>query len=597
VSLGAPRLRKLPIGHRYAVSDKRLEKTQSLEKTQRLEKTMKRRQFLGSMLSGGIVALGRAPLIYARSAASQSRIADSRIEVLLDEPIGKISPEIYGHFAEHLGGVIYGGIWVGEDSRIPNVGGVRKSLIEAFQRVKPSVVRWPGGCFADSYNWHDGIGPRNQRPRRTNFWRDAGEWPKDVPDGPWNYDTNQFGTNEFMRFCKLIGAQPYVAANVRSLTARDFYEWVEYCNSPAGSTTLSDMRAAGGDRDPFKVRYWGVGNESWGCGGNFTPEEYAAEFRRFTEWIPKYGIEPAFIGAGPNSGDLDWTRRFFTKMNERRALGRMWGWALHHYSWNVSGGRTSDWRQGKGEALKYPTDEWYELLHEADRMESLITDHWEVMGESDRQHRVKLVVDEWGAWYRPGTEVHNTHLLGQQSPMRDAVLAGLTLNTFNRHADKVSMASVAQLVNCLQSLFLASEDKFMVTPTFHVFEIYASHQGAQSVRTIGSSPRSSYSRNGQPAGIRALSESASLIDRQLIVTVTNADASRPRLAEIAIRGANARSLKATVLSAKDIHSHNSFESPRAVEPVEAAVESPRGGTIVYEFAPASVTRLMIALER
>ena len=558
---------------------------------------MKRRQFLGSMLTGGVFALGRAPAVFARAAANQSRIADSRIEVLLDEPIGKIAPEIFGHFAEHLGGVIYGGIWVGEDSRIPNVGGVRKSLIEAFRRVKPSVVRWPGGCFADSYNWHDGIGPRNQRPRRTNFWRDAGEWPKDVPDGPWNYDTNQFGTNEFMRFCKLIGAQPYVAANVRSLTARDFYEWVEYCNSPAATTTLSDMRAADGDRDPFKVRYWGVGNESWGCGGNFTPEEYAAEFRRFTEWIPKYGIEPAFIGAGPNSGDLDWTRRFFTKMNERRALGRMWGWALHHYSWNVSGGRTSDWRQGKGDALKYPTDEWYELLHEADRMESLITDHWEVMGESDRQHRVKLVVDEWGAWYRPGTEVHNTHLLGQQSTMRDAVLAGLTLNTFNRHADKVSMASVAQLVNCLQSLFLASEDKFMVTPTFHVFEIYASHQGGQSVRTISSSPRSSYSRNGQPASIRALSESASLNDRQLVVTITNADASRPRLAEIAIRGANAKSVKATVLSAKDIHAHNSFESPHAVEPVEAAAEAPRSGTIVYEFAPASVTRLLIALER
>ena len=275
----------------------------------------------------------------------------------------------------------------------------------------------------------------------------------------------------------------------------------------------------------------------------------------------------------------------------------MWGWALHHYSWNVSGGRTSDWRQGKGDALKYPEEEWYELLHEADRMESLITDHWEVMSESDRQHRVKLVVDEWGSWYRPGSEVNNTHLFGQQSTMRDALLAGLTLNTFNRHAEKISMASVAQLVNCLQSLFLAREDKFLTTPTFHVFELYASHQGGQSIRTICSSPRSSYSRNGQPASIRALSESASLNDRQLVVTVTNANTSRPRLAEIAIRGANAKSVKATVLSAKDIHAHNSFETPRAVEPADAAIEAPRSGTIVYEFAPASVTRLLITLER
>ena len=232
------------------------------------------------MLLSGCTLAGIAA---SRAAAGQSRSADSRIEILLNERIGKVAPEIYGHFAEHLGGVVYGGIWVGEDSKVPNVGGVRKALIDALQRVKPSVVRWPGGCFADSYNWRDGVGTRSQRPRRTNFWRDASEWPKDVPDGPWNYDPNQFGTNEFMRFCRLIGAQPYVAANVRSLTARDFYEWVEYCNSPAGTTTLADARASGGDREPFKVRYWGVGNESWGCGGNFTPEEYAAEYRRFTE--------------------------------------------------------------------------------------------------------------------------------------------------------------------------------------------------------------------------------------------------------------------------------------------------------------------------
>ena len=559
---------------------------------------MKRRQFIRSAVSGSAMVLTGSALagLATSRAAAQSRSADSRIEVLMNEPIGKIAPEIYGHFAEHLGGVVYDGIWVGENSKAPNIGGIRKSLIEALQRVKPSVVRWPGGCFADSYNWRDGVGPRSQRPRRTNFWRDAPEWPKGVPDGPWNYDTNQFGTNEFMRFCRLVGAQPYVAANLRSLTARDFYEWVEYCNSPSGATTLADLRAAGGDRDPFKVRFWGVGNESWGCGGNFTPEEYAAEYRRFTEWVPKYGIEPAFIGAGPNGGDLDWTRRFFTKMNERRALGRMWGWGMHHYSWNVSGGRTTDWRQGKGDAVKYPADEWYELLREADKMESLITDHWSVMAETDRQHRVKLVVDEWGAWYRPGTEAHNTHLLGQQSTMRDAVLAALTLNTFNRHADKIAMANVAQLINCLQSLFLASEDKFVTTPTFHVFEMYVAHQGGQAVRTVCSAPRPSYSRNGQQATIRGLSESASLTDRQLLLTVTNPDPAGARLAEIAIRGATIKSLKATVLAASDMHAHNSFEMPRSVQPVETRVSVPRGGTLVHEFVPGSVTSFQITLE-
>jgi alpha-L-arabinofuranosidase len=555
---------------------------------------MKRRQFIKSAVAGSAMVLVHRASPGMTTCLSRS--TDSRIEVLINEPIGRINPEIYGHFAEHLGGVVYGGIWVGEDSKIPNVGGIRKSLVDALQRVKPSVVRWPGGCFADSYNWRDGIGPRSQRPRRTNFWRDAGEWPKDVPDGPWKYDTNQFGTNEFMRFCRLIGAQPYVAANVRSLTARDFYEWVEYCNSPSGTTTLADMREAGGDREPFKVRYWGVGNESWGCGGNFTPEEYAAEYRRFTEWVPKYGIEASFIGAGPNGGDLDWSRRFFTKMNERRALGRMWGWALHHYSWNVSGGRTTDWRQGKGDALSYPVDEWYELLREADRIESLITDHWSVMGEIDRQHRVKLVVDEWGAWYRPGTEMHNTHLLGQQSTMRDAVLAGLTLNTFNRHADKVAMANVAQLINCLQSLFLAHEAKFVTTPTFHVFDMYSAHQGAQSIRTICSAPRPSYSRNGQPGNIRGLSESASVSGKRMVLTIANPDAAQAQTAEIAIRGAQIKSITATVLAAKDIHAHNSADQPRAVQPIETQANSGRSGALVHEFPPASVTKLEMVLE-
>jgi alpha-L-arabinofuranosidase len=235
-------------------------------------------------------------------------------------------------------------------------------------------------------------------------------------------------------------------------------------------------------------------------------------------------------------------------------------------------------------------------LREADRMESLITEHWSVMGEIDRQHRVKLVVDEWGAWYRPGTEMNNTHLLGQQSTMRDAMLAGLTLNTFNRHADKVAMANVAQLVNCLQSLFLTHEDKFVVTPTFHVFDMYSSHQGAQSIRTISSAPRPTYTRNGQPGSIRGLSESASLSDKRLVLTIANPDAAQSRVAEIAIRGAQVKSIIGTVLAAKDIHAHNSVAQPDGVRPIEMQTGSGRSGTFVHEFPAASVTRLQILLE-
>jgi alpha-N-arabinofuranosidase len=392
----------------------------------------------------------------------------------------------------------------------------------------------------------------------------------------------------------LSGAQPYLAANVRSLTARDFYEWVDYCNSPAGSTTMAEMRAAAGQREPWNVRYWGVGNEAWGCGGNFTPEEYAVEYRRFAEWVPRYGSNLAFVGSGPNGGDLSWSRRFFGRLAEKGGFNRMWGWALHHYSWNVTGGRTNDWYQGKGDAIKYPDDEWYELLSEANRIEQLITDNWSIMGEFDRQHRIKLVVDEWGAWYKPGSEVHSTHLLGQQSTIRDAVLAGLTLDTFHRHADKVAMANIAQLVNCLQSLFLAHEDKFILTPTYHVFEMYAAHQGAQSVRTNVSASRIAYNRNGQPATMRGLNASASVRDRQLTVTVTNPDFKNAQETEIAVHGATVKEVAVTTLTAKDIRAHNSFDNPRSIEP-QAAQAMVKNGVAAIRIAPASVTKLQITL--
>ncbi|MBI1764586.1 MAG: alpha-L-arabinofuranosidase [Acidobacteria bacterium] len=551
---------------------------------------MKRREFIGATVASGMTLVTRHTL-----AARQSKLADAHIEVLLDEPIGRIAPEIYGHFVEHLGGVVYDGIWVGEDSKVPNIGGLRKALVEALKRINPAVIRWPGGCFADSYNWRDGVGPKKDRPRRPNFWVDAQEWPKGAPDGPWKYDPNQFGTDDFARFCQLTGAQPYLAANLRSLTPKDFYEWVDYCNSPAGTTTLADLRGAHGAREPYKVRYWGIGNESWGCGGNFSADEYAIEYRRFAEWVPRYGLNMAYIGSGPNGGDLSWSRKFFGKLAEKGGFGRMWGWALHHYSWNVSQGRTTDWYQGKGEGLNYPDVEYYELLAHADQMESLITDHWSVMGEFDRQHRVKLVVDEWGAWYKPGSELHNTHLLGQQNTMRDAVLAGLTLDTFQRHADKVAMANLAQLVNCLQALFFAHEDKFAVTPTYHVFDLYLPHQGADSLRTLVSAPRSVYTRAGKPASVRGLSSSASRKDKQVTVTVTNPDLTQTRETEIALRGATIKEVKVTTLGGGDAHAHNTFEQPRAVELKEGKAVVRGDGVVTCSLAPASVTRLQITL--
>jgi alpha-N-arabinofuranosidase len=549
---------------------------------------MNRRDFLRVAAAGAAgAAIGLAP--------RTSHAADARIDILVNEPIGAIGADLYSHFAENLGGVIYDGVWVGENSKIANVNGIRKSLVDSMRRLPPAAIRWPGGCFADSYDWRDGIGPRANRPRRTNFW--ANDMAK-RPDGPQKYDPNQFGTNDFVRFCRLAGGHPYFAANLRSLPARDFYQWIEYCNSPAGSTSLADLRAQGGDRDPFHVEFWGVGNEAWGCGGNFTAEEYAVEYRRFTAWVPRYDVELKFIGSGPNAGELSWTRRFLTALAEKGEgqLRGLWGWALHHYSWNVSRGATNDWDAGKGDAIAFSIDEWYELLKEADKMEGLITGHWGVMNEIDRRHHVKLVVDEWGAWHKPGTESNPTHLLEQQSTVRDALLAALTLDIFHRHVDKVVMANVAQLVNCLHSLFLADQDRFVITPTFHVFELYAAHVGGQSVRTVFSAPPIGYQRVNDKGSLWGLNGSASLKDRTLTLTVVNPHVSEPRDAEVEIFGAAAASATAMVLTADDIHAHNTFENTRTVEPRERQVKPPaQAGVLAHRFPPASVTRLTIKL--
>ncbi len=549
-----------------------------------------RRQFLG----GALVATSALTLGFPRS----SKAADSRIEVLVNEPIGTINPNIYGHFVEHLGAVVYDGIWVGENSRIPNIGGIRKELVDALKRIKAPLFRYPGGCFADSYDWRDGIGERSRRPKRTNFW--YGVAGKDVAlNSTSRIEPNHFGTNEFMRFCQLVGGKPYLAANLRGLPAQDFYEWIEYCNSPAGTTTLAEQRATGsmGSRDPFNVEFWGIGNESWGCGGELLPDEYAQEFRRFTAAYPPYDVPLKFIGAGASSDDLNWTRGFFSRMREKGEglFGRrVYAWGIHHYAWNVSAGRTTDWNDGKGDALKFNTEQYFELLREADRLDAFLQQHWTIMGEYDRQHRTKIAVDEWGSWHRPGTELKPTHLLGQQNTMRDALVASLTLDIFNRNADKVVMGNVAQLVNCLHSLFLADGDKFILTPTFHVFEMFMAHSAAQSVRTVFSAPTVSYDRNGKPADFWGLQGSSSINGKQLTMTVTNPHQTDVRETEIAIRGARIVSAKARVLAEKDVHAYNSFENPKTVEPRDETVKI-NTETLVFRFAPASVTQLQITL--
>jgi len=554
---------------------------------------MQRRHFLKTgVLAGGALLFGEH--------LSLAAPMDSRVEVLLDEPVGTISPNIYGQFIEHVGAVIYDGVWVGEGSKIPNVGGIRQQMVESLRQIQVPVIRWPGGCFADSYDWRDGVGQPGKRPARTNFWVDDPEvnWKRPVGNAVQHYETNVFGTDEFMRLCHLTGAQPYLAANLRSLPALNFDRWVEYCNSPAGSTTLAQEKAANGSRDPYNVRLWGVGNETWGCGGDFSPEQYASEFRRFTSWVPNYGSNLAFVGSGPNDNDLDWTNRFFEHILRDRPDGDLgnsfFGWSVHRYSWNLSRGRTDDWLAGKGDALNFDTTDWYEMFLQGNYIEQIITEQWGVMGSYDPEHRVKLVVDEYGPWYRPGTALDPIHLAGQQVTLRDAILTAFTLDIFNRHAEKMGLAANAQLVNCLNALFFTHEDRFVVTPNFYVFQMYAAHQGAQAVRAEFSAPDVSYMRDGKPARFWGLKGSASRKGKAVTLTVVNPSADTPRQAEVVVRGGRLSGAVASVLTSTDLHAHNTFEHQAITEPKTEPVNVSEKG-FTFSFPPASVTRLSITL--
>jgi len=485
------------------------------------------------------------------------------IEILLTEPIGTIHRNIYGHFIEHLGACVYGGIW--------SAGGMSEPVVNLLKAIAPAVVRWPGGCFADDYHWRDGIGPAESRPRRVNI-----HWGEVI-------ETNAFGTHEFVRFCRAIGAEPYVCGNVGSGTPQELREWVEYCNFPGGST-LSDRRRANGQPDPFKITYWGVGNENWGCGGRFTPEDYAAEYRRFSTYLRDLGGHPLFlIACGPSGNDVQWTRRFFEKLSEPRACARIHGFAAHYYCGTA------------GTATDYTDEQWYELLEKACRMEAMVVQQRAVMDGFDPHRKIGLIVDEWGTWHPP-TEGRNPRFLWQQNTLRDALVAALTLDIFNRHADKVVMANIAQTVNVLQALVLAEEGKAIATPTYHVFDLYKGHQGGTALRAMFHAPALSFTAGGKAMQIPSLAGSASLKGKTLTLTVVNPSIGAPIEATINLRGDTFPSqVRKTVLTHEDIHAHNTFAAPTTVKPSEPANVPLTGSTFPCTFAPQSVTRLEMEL--
>ena len=464
-----------------------------------------------------------------------------------------IGSHLYGHFIEHLGGVIYDGIWVGRDSKIPNVGGIRKQFVDDMRRLGAPNLRWPGGCFADGYHWRDGIGAA-KRPRTYNYWENR------MPAGTHAVEPNEFGFHEFMRLCRLVGAEPYVAANVGSGTPQEFHDWVSYSNAPAGTISLADERASNGEKAPFNVKYWGVGNESWGCGGNMTGGEYATAYRRFISQCPVY-LPSFFVATGPRGhsadADVGWTESFFAGLRDARGLGvRVDGFALHYYT---------DFRQTAEDGARFDAKGWYAVLHKGAHIENVINQHWQIMGKYDPEHHTKLVIDEWGTWYRGGTELGPQYILSQTITLRDALHAAMTFDIFNRHADKIEMANVAQTINCLHSLFAAVGDKYTRTPAYSTFEMYRPHMGGRLVPARLEIPDLTVPLLDGEATLPGLSGSASVRGKVLTVTLTNPSLQEAVVTRIRVSGgAGLREARATVLTHEDMHATNTFEKPTEV---------------------------------
>lgn len=449
---------------------------------------------------------------------------------------GMISKEIYGHFSEHLGRCIYEGLWVGEDSPIPNTRGIRNDVIEALIKMKVSVLRWPGGCFADEYHWKDGVGPRQKRKKMVNT-----NWGGVVED-------NSFGTHEFLDLCEMIGAQPYINGNVGSGSVSEMQEWVEYMTFD-GESPMSNWRKENGRQQPWIIKYFGVGNENWGCGGSMLPEYYANEYRRYATYVKNYGDNKVYkIACGPNSGDYNWMETLMQK-----AARNMDGISLHYYT-------TGDCWENKGSATEFTEVDWIKTMKNAYVMQEFVEKHSSIMDQYDPKKRIGLLFDEWGTWFNvePGT---NPGFLYQQNTMRDAMVAGIGLNIFNNHCDRIKMANIAQLVNVLQAAILTEGEKMVLTPTYHVFEMYNVHQDAQLLDT--------YIEASQYEGLPKVSATVSkAADGKVHITVCNIAHNSDETFECEIRGEFFTKLSARILVGDSMNAHNTFENPQKVKPKE-----------------------------
>ena len=493
--------------------------------------------------------------------------AQNTVTVKGDEGKTVINRHIYGHFAEHLGRSIYDGFYVGENNtKIPNKDGVRLDVVAALKKLKIPNLRWPGGCFADTYHWKDGIGPKEKRPTIVNTW--------------WGgvTENNSFGTHDFLNMCELLGTEPYLSGNVGSGTVQELSEWVQYVNFPKDSP-MSALRQKNGRTAPWKVRYWGVANEAWGCGGNMKPDFYANLYRQYSTFMnADVGKEKIFrIASGASDDDYNWTETLMKNI----PIKMLEGVAMHHYSvfgWDEN---------GKGSATEFSETDYAHTMDEALKMDEFIGKHAAIMDKYDPTKKVALIVDEWGAWYNvePGT---NPGFLYQQNTMRDAILAGSTLNIFHNHADRVRMANLAQAINVLQSVILTKGEQMILTPTYHVMEMYSVHQDATLLPIDLKSGSYEMGKYKLPAvSVSASRDKAG----KTHISLVNIDMNKPQTITVSLQGVKPAGMTGRILTSAKVNDYNTFEKPETIKPAAFNGAKLSGNTLTVTLPPVSVVVL------
>ena len=498
--------------------------------------------------------------------ALMSAQKQSTIKIYPEQGTNIINKHIYGQFAEHLGSCIYGGLWVGEDSSIPNTNGYRTDVVNALKELKIPNLRWPGGCFADEYHWMDGVGPKENRPKMCN-----NNWGGTIED-------NSFGTHEFLNLCEILECEPYISGNVGSGTVEEMAKWVEYMTSE-GDTPMARLRRENGRDKAWKVKFFGVGNESWGCGGDMKPDYYADLYRRYGVYCRDYDDNKLFkIASGASDYDYNWTETLMKK-----AANKMHGLSLHYYT--VAG-----WSGSKGSATQFTEDDYYWTIGKCLEIEPVVLKHIAIMDKYDPKKNVKLMVDEWGTWWdvEPGTIPGHLY---QQNTLRDAFVAATTLNVFHKYTDRIKMANIAQIVNVLQSMILTQDDKMVLTPSYHVFNMYKVHQDATHLpleldcETIDVRDE----RN-----IPLVSATASRDkDGKIHISLANIDLSQSQEVKISLDGLKPKKVSGEILTAKKVTDYNSFDNPDVIVPAEFKGTKISGNTLIVKMPAKSIVTLAV----